>query len=814
MSRPGRAGLVAARAALVLALVVLAIPSPAAAIWPFSSPSQERAPARPAPAPDPPSSITAPEVARRAEETSRTLRDIDALITPGAGVVAIRERLPEIAGRVAAETESANRELDGGPSSAGLEALQAQWQMLRAELSTYVNVLAERGITLERSLETLTRLRETWSRARTDVRASRAPEQVVGRIDGILTTIGEGRGRLSQERAATLVLQDQVAQLIAECDDMLGRVGTARTDMAGRLLARDGVPIWRPGRLAEAVLGLRRHAGEAASSAVGDMRQFVEQRQGRIYVNAAVVVALALLTFVARRTARGLAPALDARAVRALDHPLAAALLLLFLASAFSPPRSRVPQALIELVILVPAWLVIRAVIEERRVSALYWLGAPVLADIVRRLASTVPPLEQDLFLLEALGVVLLAGWKLRVHLRSPAPDVPERWHRVLPFALGGVVLAFVAAGVAAAAGYVRLGIFIGSGILGTAFIALVVYAAVTVVGALVAVSLRVRPLRDLRVVPRHRPLIERRLRTALRWVAAGAWVILVLRHFGLLSPATHLAEAVLDARWHLGTLTVPVAGLLVFVVTVLATFMISALVRFLLQEEIYPRVAPERALPYAVSTLVHYGLVLAGFLLGLAALGVDLTKITIVAGALGVGVGFGLQNLVNNFVSGLVVLSERRINVGDSVQIGDVGGVVQQLGIRACTVRTWEGAEVIVPNASLVTEKVANWTLSDQLRRVDVPVGVAYGTAAEKVTEVMLGVARGHACVLTSPEAIVVFRGFGDSVLRFELRCWTDRFDRWFLTQSELAVASYAALQEAGIEIPFPQYEVRLRRG
>jgi small-conductance mechanosensitive channel len=808
---PARRGTL--RSALgLLVLILLAMPPPAAAIWPFSSSSKAPAPAE---APGAASPITAPEVARRAEETSKALRDIDALLAPGPGVVSIQERLPDIGTRLAAQTEAANRRLDEGPSSAGLDALVAQWQGMRAELATYVNVLAERGTTLERSLDSLTRLRETWTRARIDVRASRVPEQVVQRIDGILNGIGSTRTRLQQERAATLLLQDQVARLVAECDDMLARLAAARTDMAGRLVVRDGAAVWRAGWLSGALTELPGHVGQAVTGAVSELGQFAAQRRGRIAVSLVLIVALALLTYAARRTARRVTEALDERAVRALDHPLAAALLLVFLASTFSPPRSRVPQALIEMLMLVPTLMVLRAGIDPRRVPALYWLAAPVLADIVRRLGSTVPPLEQEIFLLEALGVVVLLGWKLAFHRPRWLLVAREKgpWDRLVPYAVAVALVAFVTAFAAAAAGYVRLAIFIGSGILGSTYFALILYAVGKVAAALVSVSLCVRPLRTLRIVSRHRPLLERRSRRALRWIAAGAWLILVLRHFGLWGTTTGLAEATLTAEWRLGSLSVPVAGVLVFLLTVAATFMISALVRFLLQEEIYPRVVPERVLPYAVSTLVHYTLLLAGFLLGLAALGVDLTKITIVAGALGVGVGFGLQGLVNNFVSGLVVLSERRINVGDAVQIGDVGGVVQQLGIRACTVRTWEGAEVIVPNASLVTEKVANWTLSDQLRRIDVPVGVAFGTAAEKVTEVLLGVARAHPCVLDSPEPLVIFRGFGDSALRFELRAWTDRFDRWFLTQSELAVTTYGALRDAGIEIPFPQYDVHVRR-
>jgi potassium efflux system protein len=256
------------------------------------------------------------------------------------------------------------------------------------------------------------------------------------------------------------------------------------------------------------------------------------------------------------------------------------------------------------------------------------------------------------------------------------------------------------------------------------------------------------------------------------------------------------------------------VADVLVFVLTVWVAFLLSALLRFVLAEEVYPHLRLPRGLPSFLSGLLHYAVLLAGFLLALAALGVDLTKITILAGAFGVGIGFGLQNVVNNFVSGVLVIFERRIDVGDAVQIGNVEGRVQQMGMRACTVRTWEGAEVIVPNASLISNNVTNWTLSDRLRRLDVAVRVAYGSAPEQVLELLRGVPASHSGVLAEPAPVALFLGFADGALNFQLQAWTDRFDQWVVIRSELGLAVYAALREAGMEIPLPQHEVRFRQG
>jgi len=208
---------------------------------------------------------------------------------------------------------------------------------------------------------------------------------------------------------------------------------------------------------------------------------------------------------------------------------------------------------------------------------------------------------------------------------------------------------------------------------------------------------------------------------------------------------------------------------------------------------------------------LRHVGDLRPNFLLALGALGFDLTKVTILAGAFGVGVGFGLQSIVNNFVSGLILLFERPIQVGDTVEIGDLLGEVSRIGIRASTVRTWRGAEMIVPNAQLVTERVTNWTLSDRRRRIDLPVGVDYRSPPAKVVQALEAVARGHPQILKDPAPQAVFIAFGDSSINFELRAWTNRFEQWPTIRTELAAAVYEALPAAGMTLPFPQREVRI---
>ncbi len=163
---------------------------------------------------------------------------------------------------------------------------------------------------------------------------------------------------------------------------------------------------------------------------------------------------------------------------------------------------------------------------------------------------------------------------------------------------------------------------------------------------------------------------------------------------------------------------------LIVFVGTVYVATLLSRFVRFVLDEEVYPRVALGRGLPSTISVLTNYGILTLGFFVAISVAGIDLSRLTIILGALSVGIGFGLQNVVNNFVSGLILVFERPIQVGDTVEVGQLLGHVKRIGFRSSTVRTYDGAEVIVPNGNLIASEVINWTLSDRTRRIIIPLG------------------------------------------------------------------------------------------
>ena len=207
----------------------------------------------------------------------------------------------------------------------------------------------------------------------------------------------------------------------------------------------------------------------------------------------------------------------------------------------------------------------------------------------------------------------------------------------------------------------------------------------------------------------------------------------------------------------------------------------------------------------YAIKVITRYAVTIVGVLLACSLLGVRWNDVQWLVAALGVGLGFGLQEIVANFVSGLIVLAERPIRIGDVVTVGSISGTVARIHARATTVIDFDNKEVIIPNKAFITERVVNWTLSNQITRLLIKVGVAYGSDVALAQRVILAALHGNRDVLKDPAPSVFFVAFGDSTLDFEIRAFVNSIDKRLRVQHEINNEVALVLRENGIEIPFP---------
>jgi len=260
------------------------------------------------------------------------------------------------------------------------------------------------------------------------------------------------------------------------------------------------------------------------------------------------------------------------------------------------------------------------------------------------------------------------------------------------------------------------------------------------------------------------------------------------------------------------GQFHISLARILLGIVLFIALLLTTRLLQRWLREKALQQTRMDPGIANSIDTVVGYAGTALAALIAISYAGLDITNLAIVAGALSVGIGFGLQSIVNNFVSGLILLIERPIKVGDRIAVGDQQGIVRRISVRATEIDTFDRASLIVPNSELITGRVLNWTHRDSLGAVNVKIGVGYESDPEQVIAILKACAEAHPEVLRAPEPTAVFEGFGDSALQFNLRISLPDINKAAGVQSDLRIAMLKALRAADIEIPFNQIDVNLR--
>lgn len=256
----------------------------------------------------------------------------------------------------------------------------------------------------------------------------------------------------------------------------------------------------------------------------------------------------------------------------------------------------------------------------------------------------------------------------------------------------------------------------------------------------------------------------------------------------------------------------VTVSSLVMFIVVLALLFVGSRLVERVLLRRVLARFGIESGLQYTLGRILHYLIMSIGTIVAVQFVGLDLGALAVIFGLLSVGVGFGLQNVTSNFVAGLILLFERPIIVGDRVTVGDTEGDVISINMRSSTIRSMQNIAIIVPNSDFISSQVVNWSHGDRKIRLDLDVGVSYGSDLDVVLATLREVAENHSAVLKDPAPDVLLVGFGDSSWNMRLRAWIADPAQHHIIRSELNCGMVRAFRANGIEIPFPQRDLHIR--
>jgi small-conductance mechanosensitive channel len=488
-------------------------------------------------------------------------------------------------------------------------------------------------------------------------------------------------------------------------------------------------------------------------------------------------------------------------------HPVAAGLFVSL--ATIGPFQERPPGAWVLLAWVVGgiafARLAGSLIARPRRRWLLYVLTLLLILNQLFRVIALPRPLFRVYVLSVALVGLILFFWRARVNVRRGDAPLYTWMLRV-----GGLLLMIVL--VAELGGYGVLSARLLDASLRTVFLILVARMLILLGRGGLEWVLYSSPLKNIPLWRAAADVIAGKVALLLDVVIGVIFGATILYSWGAYVNPIAAIQGVLSLGITVGTKRITLGLVITAGALLYGALLVSWMLQATLEEGPFSQRQLQAGVRISISRLIHYGFVFAGFFLALITLGFEFREFAIIAGALGVGIGFGLQAIVNNFVCGLILLFERPIKVGDSIQLGEQWGEIKRIGLRSTIVRTFDNSEIVVPNSDLVSNQVTNWTLSDRKSRITLPVGVAYGSDVTLVMRTLLESVKDNPLVMKIPDPQVVFSGFGQSSLDFRLLVWIVDVDSRLRAQTEILQEIDRRFRELGIEIPFPQQDLHLR--
>lgn len=697
-----------------------------------------------------------------------------------------------------------------------LSKLESEWTVLKSRLQLKESELQQVLIELQENIARLNNMERIWMLTLANAREEMASDQLIRQVENTIDSLNLEQYLFREDSDFIQDRMVQVSNSLIFCNKLISDIGIANDITGNHILKMTQPPVWKALEIMRNDTVILVADRSMTSDIMFEIREFASDESLRIILHILVFIILLIAitsSFKNLKTTIAVTGEAEAATISTIiRRPLSATILLTFLVSYFL--YSTLPNSVGFLNLIILFLPVMSIMYDILPVKIRRYILLPSIAVMLAYAHSFgfSDSLFSRLFLI-SIDLFSIVSVIFAIRKRTFRDNAPNRRLGMMLYylALSGILLMFIAL-IGGIAGAVRLSEFITYATLKSVALVFIIYAINKTLNSLLYTLIFGKVSVNLRILTQYREIIYKRLSGAITAVSWIIWSILTLTQFALWKGVYSIISGIFGYSIKIGTTHFTLASVIVFVLVIWITIWLSRITKIVIEGEIAPRVKMKRGVPGAVTLILRIAIITAGFLFAVAAAGVEMDKLTILLGALGVGIGFGLQNIFNNLVSGIILAFERPIQEGDIIEVGELWGTVKEIGIRASIIFTFDGAEVIVPNGNLISNELINWTLTNQLRRVEANVGVKYGTEPDRVLEILRRVAESEPEVLKEPTPLALFSGFGDSSLDFRLLFWIDNAERRHIVHSKVNVAINRLIAEAGIEIPFPQRDLHLR--
>ena len=435
--------------------------------------------------------------------------------------------------------------------------------------------------------------------------------------------------------------------------------------------------------------------------------------------------------------------------------------------------------------------------------SCLVFISLPVLSEHPKIL-------RYSLLIINVVILLLLFFLQKR---KDIIKEENSYWLGTLPFLVSLFIFLSGIALVANIIGSVQLSLILIRTIIGTIIVYTIIKEAVTLLESFLYLFLMGPIYKFSNILKEDSELVLKSIHKVLKIIAFFLWIYVIL---GLLKIRKTIFSSFMDfinSPLEVGELSISLANIIYFFIILQVTIWISQFIRYFLDREVYPRTHLSKGVSSTFSLMIKYSLTFFGFLIALFGAGIEISKVAVGIGALGVGIGFGLQNIINNFVSGIILAIERPIKIGDIVKIDDIEGEVKDIGLRASQIRTWDGSDVLVPNGSLLSGKLTNYTFSDNKRRLELEVNLSVDADIQKASKIILQASSTVSGVLKKPAPYLNFEGIKEGKSVIMAYAWIKDYSNGFSMGTAFKISIYAALRKEGFDIFIPLLDVQVKQ-
>lgn len=758
--------------------------------------------------------ISIANISGESERLGKRLMDIVKILKPSAEIHEVDSILNIVSVAIIVKKDSLLIQFDN-MNRRELKVNQIEWNNNRSRVKKNIKILKSRTENLSDINDELVQELRKWELTKKDLINTSESEDVYTSLDLVIKTIQETL-QLTHERLDSIfIIQKRLTNLILTIDETISEIELVELQMQKEYFVIDSKPLWRSKNIGITVIDSTSTDSISATKQIlsglkenkDQLKEFLSLHVKTVILQVFFILILLVLTIGVskkwKKDLNNITNPIEIQAKIVLSYPLSATIVVGVLISAFFYDALIPAFGELHVMLILIGTVILLPKLTSKRFSL--FLVLVIIAYLIHILQAYLGPkalLIRWLMIIDA--IVLISSFMVGRNAIRRSPEHFTQIYKTFKIIGPFYILILLLAILANIIGMVSLSKFLIAGVITSTVLGMIVYLSVKVITNYVVLFFKLRGSYNMQTLSTMVNANYHRIQPILNWVGMLVWLMFTLKGFDVFDFIVRWINELMLMKWAVGEMTISLGGILAFLSIFIVTLVLAKLAATIFQDEWMIKVLPRGVAP-AISLVLRIVLITIGFYMALSAAGLDLSKLGFIVGALGVGIGFGLQSVVLNFIAGLILAFERPINLGDTIEVDQERGVVTSIGVRSSNIRSYSGYEAIIPNGDLISKKVLNFTLTNRDRRSSILMKTAPNVDPEKVIKLFNQIASEHPKTYKDPAPLTYFNGYSeDGNLMFNFFYWTS-FSDTLEADHEIALKIYATLKEMGIQAPVP---------